>query len=332
MNSSRQNVAFLTRKAVHRCITYGAIAILLAIMLLNQRKAEPYYLGRSLSYWLKISSTNHDTDQVDQAQEALNTIGTNAIPFLLRLLRSKDSSLNATIGKLIEKQHLVDISFSSSEENHELAEFGFHVLRERASNSVTSLIHIYREDISITSQRSTLAALNAIGGAAVEAAPVFAEASTNSDTTMRARALVWLIAFHPDRDSVYSTIFRGLNDPAPMVRLYVVRSLERNRVKGLAAPLLKTALKDTDLMVRRYAIKALKQTDEDVGIIAIELEKALADPNDWIRLDVIDTLSTLGSLSPSARNVLSNLLMNSDKEVREEAGGIVFRSEQSKHR
>ena len=58
---------------------------------------EPLYQGKPLSYWLQgCIGTNPSSRSWRQSTDAVQAIGTNAIPTLLRLLQAQDSALQVT--------------------------------------------------------------------------------------------------------------------------------------------------------------------------------------------------------------------------------------------
>src|SRR5690349_17412541 len=84
-----------------RTITVGILlaGVLGLVIWRAARPREPVYEGRTLSRWLDhhVASTAarppYGTPGWKEADKALRTIGTNAIPTLLQMLRAKDHQL-----------------------------------------------------------------------------------------------------------------------------------------------------------------------------------------------------------------------------------------------
>ena len=103
---------------------YVTLAVALVILVgviewqaLGPQKCEPVYQGRRLSVWLgrydyyagRVTVTK--ALSMREADEAVRQIGTNAIPVLLRRLRTRDSALKIWVMDLIRKQHLISIKY-----------------------------------------------------------------------------------------------------------------------------------------------------------------------------------------------------------------------------
>jgi HEAT repeat protein len=69
-----------------------ALGILAALILAFTRPREPSYKGRSLSHWVQryFQGRSWDYGQDVEADEAVQHIGTNAIPYLLAWLRTEE--------------------------------------------------------------------------------------------------------------------------------------------------------------------------------------------------------------------------------------------------
>ena len=78
------------RKRVHIALAVLLVALggVIGWQVLSLR--EPVCEGKRLSFWLRSYSSDGDSPVAD---EALRTIGTNAIPALLAMLQAKDSTL-----------------------------------------------------------------------------------------------------------------------------------------------------------------------------------------------------------------------------------------------
>jgi hypothetical protein len=68
---------------------------------------EPANEGRRLSEWVADLGSGRTPQQVAKAQKAVRTIGTNALPFLIKALRTRDSALKRTLIELSRKQSLM---------------------------------------------------------------------------------------------------------------------------------------------------------------------------------------------------------------------------------
>ena len=131
---------------------------------------EPVFEGRTLTSWLdhhvatSAASPPYNSPGWKKADEALRSIGTNAIPTLLEMIRAKDPP--PVLLKLLEtaRRHgWTRINYQYAFSRHEEAEYAFQVLETNAASAVPELIRIYEEDVSPSSQRCATLALGHIG-------------------------------------------------------------------------------------------------------------------------------------------------------------------------
>jgi hypothetical protein len=114
----------------------------IAIVCYGPRSREPSYDGRPLSDWLNdlyqnshlYFPTNDPLDEVmgpgrNRAALAVRSIGTNAVPFLVSMLRAKDSGLKQKFVALARKHSLLPIPRVGTPECWRCALMGFSVLR-----------------------------------------------------------------------------------------------------------------------------------------------------------------------------------------------------------
>src|SRR6266481_3095062 len=169
-------------KPAHTDAMRKQVQIALAVLLVGvggviawqvRRLREPVYQGKRLSLWLQNYSPDGDSPEVD---EALRTIGTNAIPTLLAMLQAKDSTLKLELAAL-------GLHYTPAETRHMRAEKGFTALGADASNAVPALIEIYKQNVSPSARRAAANALVEIGPGAKEAIPALIKSAgnTNSD-------------------------------------------------------------------------------------------------------------------------------------------------------
>ncbi|MBI3850319.1 MAG: hypothetical protein HY298_08530 [Verrucomicrobia bacterium] len=77
------------RKCIALLFLFGIVAAAISLHgFLRQR--EPKYQGKTLTAWLKVGGHGEGLED-KPAIEAVRKMGTNAIPFLLDMVRAKDS-------------------------------------------------------------------------------------------------------------------------------------------------------------------------------------------------------------------------------------------------
>jgi hypothetical protein len=110
---------------------------------------EPTYAGKPLSFWLKgfdIGYNDPRKPSHDQSVEALREAGTNAIPTLLRMLRSRDSDLNHRLTRLLAKQRVIKVDYVSADRQRWAAREALSALGLAAKPAIPELVAIARQE------------------------------------------------------------------------------------------------------------------------------------------------------------------------------------------
>src|SRR5258705_10645604 len=74
-----------------KTIALIAFGVLLLLLMLSAFPLEPWYKGRSLSYWVLVNGGGRRDDHHDP-KYAISQIGAKAVPYLLRWMKQKPSS------------------------------------------------------------------------------------------------------------------------------------------------------------------------------------------------------------------------------------------------
>lgn len=202
----------------------GAALLAAAACLLvwgSWRSDDPVYQGKRLSVWLadcnpkleyfarRDGTPNReersDTQRALEAAAALRAIGTNAVPYLLKLASSDCSRVWSKADTMHLDQwvliylksprlyHWVRSRIEKPWNDHRRAEHGFETLGQAASPAVPQLIRLLRSPDWDT--RETAAdALGAIGPAAQEAVPVLIQCINDPEERVEDSAVEALFA------------------------------------------------------------------------------------------------------------------------------------------
>jgi hypothetical protein len=234
-----------------RIVTTLLVAGILVFGLLawrSSRSREPVFEGRPLTSWLEHHvASSWDSPGWAKADEALRTIGTNAIPTLLEMIRAKDAP--APMLKLFEmaqRHRWTRINYRYAMPRNEEAEYAFKALGTNGMGAVPGLIKIYEEDISPSSQRCAALALGHIGASAQAALPALIRRFNHTNSDVRFNAVTAVIHI------------RG--EP------------------GVLIPALTSALKDPDVNVRWNAVAGLIDFGSHARPVVPEIVKMLNDP------------------------------------------------------
>lgn len=230
-------------------------------------KSQPKYHGRTLEYWLikyrtSAASGNRadDRDQMD-ARLAIQSIGTNGISELLRLISAKDSSLTEALLKIRFFRRTLRLR-PAAELNAD-GRAGFVVLGQASKEAVPNLVEVLRRNVSESSVACAAESLVAIGPAASEAIPSLMDASTNASPVVRSQAVFALCHIDRDTKTMIPKLTEWITDANPSVRLFAARTLGTyGKEAGSARLALEKAVNDNDAFVRRAAARSLKQLTE----------------------------------------------------------------------
>src|SRR5207244_4134500 len=98
-----------------RIIASAIVSVIVAgIAFFAFRSREPVYQGRPLSAWLEdldYGRPSFRREAVGQAEAAVRQIGTNAVPFLVGMMRCKDSPFRKKMVALCSKQSFIKFNF-----------------------------------------------------------------------------------------------------------------------------------------------------------------------------------------------------------------------------
>lgn len=111
-------------------------------LVLNSSNSEPVYKGRRLSAWLEDATEFTDVDTQRQAVEAIKAIGTNGLPSLIRMMRSKDSQFKLGLIELSRKQQFVKFQPELASSVHQRAAYGCAILRSEARPAISTLMDL----------------------------------------------------------------------------------------------------------------------------------------------------------------------------------------------
>jgi len=284
-----------------------ALAGVIALQVLWLR--EPVYQGKRLNLWLQIYNPDSDSPEVD---EAVRTMGINAIPTLLANLRATDSALKRALAAL--RLHL-----TPAEIRHMRAERGFKALGADARNAVPALIKIYKQNSSPSARRAAANALVEIGPAAKQAIPTLIKSAASTNSDVRAFALYTLGRMAPEPELV-EVLIGGLHDPDRDVRYQAAYGLSSLAFMGgdakSAVPALIEALQDSYPGVRGGAALALGHIHSETGTVVPALIRSLRDREVFVRAQAAAALGEFGTYGRPAVGPLVELLGETNQDAR----------------
>ena len=252
------------QKRVKTALAILALTLLGVFSFRSLWPSEPIYQGEPLSKWLSKydrlvthrSLSSADRQLRDDSEKAIYTIGTNAIPFLLKRLGAHDLPLVAHIkrfgGRLsFVRNHLGDPAFLRSQGAN-----GFLALGPKGIGAIPELVNLLdvRSDPSIG--QLTIWVLTRFNDEAV--IPVLVRATTNQNSEVRKTALIELGYRRSSANGVIKSLMDGLADQDQNVRWAAAFALGKFPAQAdLVVPALVQCLQDTSSTVRSMAVSSL---------------------------------------------------------------------------
>ena len=183
-------------------ISIGVLfAGLLAVFLAHT--AEPSYQGHTLSEWVNAAWIKSPAMRPTkfyatplEAVVAIKSIGSNAIPTLLRWSQLKPSTMKSRLNSLLDRQRLVTFRFETVANRQIMAGIAFNVLGTDALPAVTALEKILQRG-DLMGRLEALDCLVSIDAGTGQLLPVFLRALHNSDPAIQRSAARYLGTTYP---------------------------------------------------------------------------------------------------------------------------------------
>ena len=122
-----------------------ALVGVIAWQVLRLRSAEPTWDGRSLKRWIAALG-NSDADEEAHAFAAIEAIGTNGLPIIIRLLGTRDSASGLQLLRLVQHVPLVHLQFSTPSERRQKAKVALFLAGgESMRTSIPDLMRLARD-------------------------------------------------------------------------------------------------------------------------------------------------------------------------------------------
>jgi len=301
------------RKRVQIALAVFLVVVVAGIAWQVLRLREPVYQGKPLSVWLQSYSPDGDSPEVD---DAVHTMGTNALPALLGMLQAKDSKLKLALSAL-------GFRYTPAETQHLRAQKGLSALGADASNAVPALIEIYQQNTSPTASRAAANALVEIGPAAEQAIPALMKSAASTNSDVRAFALYTLGRLALESKLVVPVLIKGLHDPDREVRFNAAFGLEALAFMGgdakPAIPALVETLKDSHPSARASAATALGHIHSEPGVVVPALMEMLRDSDVQLHAFAATALGEFGNNGKPAVAPLIELLSEGNQDARKAA-------------
>jgi HEAT repeat protein len=262
-------------------ITLAALLVIVMIPLfIDPGVPDPHYQNKPLSEWLKDLGSGRRETQT-RAEEAIRSIGTNALPMLLNELRSQDH-----LGWRVWHRILPRKAYTVAADRIHPADRALRVLGPEAEAALPALLQI-AADPRCGDDRPRRA-LAAIGPRAVT--PMIC-ALTNSNERVRSCAALVLTSTGPSGRDAAPALLRSLTDSDARVRAHAAGALSRIEADPkIVVPALTERLSDTDSYVRFCAVMSLGEFGERATSAVPALRRLESDQSPKVRQQALDAV------------------------------------------
>jgi HEAT repeat protein len=260
-----------------------ALAVLGGIWVVRDY-VEPRYAGQSLSHWL-CAIHSLDPREEEEARTALQAMGTNAVPFLLKLLRKCEPSIKTRINHVAEWYGIRPYKWKHDVKvDHIEAAFGFQLLGPLGRSAVPELAEL------LNRSDAGQCVANALVAVEPEGIMELVRALTNSNTEVRLRAgkALGTLLESPDRPQFPSSVVWPAPTRGPDSDIV---NLTSTRV----VPALIAALQDPDPDVRRSAVRSLRHLGLSGDTVLEKVRPLLQDEDPGVKREVDWTIQEFSS-------------------------------------
>jgi hypothetical protein len=269
-------------------LVLAVVGVLAWAVLWPGEAPEPMYQGKPLSFWLEKASTLDDTNE--EATVAFRSMGTNALPILLKLMQSKPSRLEKIFDYLNKKQSLIRfpqlIAYKAL-----CASVAIRSMGPVAKPAIPVLSNCFFETKNYGNEFDAGYALSGTGSGGVT---VLLAALTNQSVGIRFRAVRALGNERSDLEIVVPALIKSLGDSRPVVRWGTANSLgDIHALPELTVPALIQNLSNSDLMFQGKVAWALGRFGDDAKAAVPELVKLLQNPDADLHEEITNALKRI---------------------------------------
>lgn len=267
--------------------------------------SEPEYQGRSLSEWLELYDYSDGPKGsgagCGNADEAIRKIGTNALPYLVKMTEAKDSRFNRMMMGLAEKQSWIRIQHVPAWNMRVRAYCGLRALGKDARPMIPLLTRALDEgEHSIPG-----IAAGAQANIGLDGIGPLTNALTNDDWEVR-----WAIVRALGE-------YREAEPGEWPARPYSKEELLVSRQRVI--PILLDLFNDTNYVVRAGAASALGQIRAEPARVIPALVSFLSNTNEDLRFWAVEALANFSGQATSVVPALVSALKDQDEQTRQAA-------------
>jgi hypothetical protein len=254
-------------------IAFAFVIALMAWRLLHS--PELVYKGKSLSAWAQQYGSNfwsdaHDEAAKKEAEIAIQQIGTNAIPYLLDMIRVRDSGVKKRFRVVIPESWHHKLRLSD-EFSHQIIRrhgaYGLGALGTNATSALPALIEVATHHRDEDGRYAAILAISSVGTAAEPAIPFLIQCLTNDVSSIRFGAAAGLGQIQRQPEIIVPVLIRYLEfamaSTYKFEQLVAIRSLGDFGTNAKPARLLISSLLTNHDPIRMFATNTLLRIDAE---------------------------------------------------------------------
>lgn len=191
----------------------GATLAAFGMVLLSAWQSEPRHGGKTLTEWAVQLTENIGRygPAQDEARTAIRSIGTNGIPVLIRLVRTKDSKIQRMLWSIVPRPLHHFLPKNNATDRRKIGVDGLVALNTNAAGVVLELIQIAKNHPDDDGRYRAVCALSNMGIASQSAVPFLIQCLTNRDARIRDQAVIGIGQKHIAPDVCVPALTNHLN-------------------------------------------------------------------------------------------------------------------------
>lgn len=299
-NFYRSRIAMIKRRLKSLTVYTVLIALFAIGIIISLGPEQPEHEGKPLSEWIDDIVDGNNTEA---AGIAIRNMGTNAIPFLINMLSSRDSKGKEFLRLVGEKQSFIKLSTMSATERYALAVRIFEILGDDVKAAATpQLAHVLTNDTE-----SSAFTARVLVGLGVEGILPLASALTNQNSWVRTHAALVLGSLRVP----------GQDPESPLINSGPLYWMNQKTAQGIVVPALIHALKDKANGTRSAAAWSLGQIEYDASLVVPALCETLSDYDLEVRLSAAGSLGQFAEKAIAAVPILLKAIAKENGPDRE---------------
>ena len=237
-------------------VTVAIVGCLFIAFAVGKRSSGPSYQGKPLIKWLADRRWTPGQEIVlsDASTRAVQAIGTNALPLLMKMLRSTDSQLKLRLAMRLQRYRLFHNLIPMNGPRQEAAALGLRALGPITRPAFPELV-----EMILSSDQIGYPILLLSEAADSDTIAALTNGLANPDYRVRQRVVEVLSAVRQAPEFSLPALVQALKDPVPSVKNQAVQSLWAYGAAAQAvAPLLNDLSRDPDPAISGFATQALR--------------------------------------------------------------------------